>query len=306
MPVADIEHGSPWHSGEIALQETIGSAERLRVVGLRVMRDHMPDQHRAFFAQLPFAILGSVDKAGAPWATIVTGMPGFLKSPDPRTLSIGLRTDASDPVAEGLAAGQAIGLLGIELSTRRRNRVNGLITTSNNDGLTIAVEQSFGNCPQYIRLRDFAVADGSQQCSGNLEEFKTLDGRPRQIVENADTFFVATYADLPGGRRQVDASHRGGRIGFVRIANDGTLTIPDYSGNRFFNTLGNIVVSGRAGMLFIDFVNGDVLQLSGTAEVLLDNPDLPSFTGAERLWRVTPTRLFLRRRAVALSWTDRT
>lgn len=300
MPTASIESGSVWHSGEIALQETIGSAERLRAIGSRVVRNFMPDQHRSFFAQLPFVILGVVDHIGAPWATVATGALGFMTSPDPQSLTVGWRADTSDPAAAGLAEGKAIGLLGIELSTRRRNRMNGTITAFGDDGLTIAVEQSFGNCPQYIQSRDWHAAKGGRQSADQVTQLDALEGDARRLVEAADTFFVATYADLDDGRRQVDASHRGGKPGFVHVAANGTLTIPDYSGNQFFNTLGNIVTNGRAGLLFIDFASGDVLQLSGTVEVLLDVPS-PTPRSAERHWRVTPTRLVLRRRAVAVS-----
>ncbi|MGO7969101.1 flavin-nucleotide-binding protein, partial [Rhizobium ruizarguesonis] len=70
-----------------------------------------------------------------------------------------------------------------------------------------------------------------------------LDDRARQMVEGADTFLVASYVDRDNGERQVDVSHRGGNAGFVHIGADGVLTIPDFPGNRFFNTLGNFLVN---------------------------------------------------------------
>ncbi|MDT1852839.1 FAD-binding oxidoreductase, partial [Acinetobacter baumannii] len=90
-----------------------------------------------------------------------------------------------------------------------------------------------------------------------------------------------SYADRTdgAGRRQVDVSHRGGKAGFVRVADDGTLTIPDFDGNLFFNTLGNIVVNGKAGLLFVDFASGDLLQMSGDAEVIFDSPEIAAFQG---------------------------
>ncbi|HKY46193.1 MAG TPA: pyridoxamine 5'-phosphate oxidase family protein [Pyrinomonadaceae bacterium] len=66
----------------------------------------------------------------------------------------------------------------------------------------------------------------------------------------------------------MDVSRRGGETGFVRI--DGSrLTIPDFAGNRFFNTLGNLLLNPRAGLLFIDFNSGDLLLLSGRIEIIL-------------------------------------
>lgn len=50
----------------------------------------------------------------------------------------------------------------------------------------------------------------------------------------------------------VDISHRGGKPGFVQVSQDGRPKFPDYSGNNFFNTLGNIHDDGRVGLLFAE------------------------------------------------------
>ncbi|MGZ2385446.1 putative pyridoxine 5'-phosphate oxidase superfamily flavin-nucleotide-binding protein [Rhizobium brockwellii] len=126
----------------------------MAAVGQRVVRDFMPDQHRDFYAQLPFIVLGSVDPAGDAWATFVEGQPGFMSSPSPVTLDIAVTRDPSDPASEGMADGLPIGLLGIEMHTRRRNRMNGFVSTVDG-GFRVDVDQSFGNCPRYIQLRDF-------------------------------------------------------------------------------------------------------------------------------------------------------
>ncbi len=103
--------------------EKLGVKERMASVGQRVIRDYMPDQHRDFYAQLPFIVLGSVDQAGDTWATFIEGHPGFMSSPSPVVLDIAAARDPSDPATEGLADGLPIGLLGIEMHTRRRNRM---------------------------------------------------------------------------------------------------------------------------------------------------------------------------------------
>ncbi len=301
----DLKKLTVWHEGETFLQEKLGVAERMVVVGQRVIRDFMPDQHRDFFAQLPFIVLGSVDSRNDAWATFVEGRPGFMTSPSPTVLDIAAYNDPSDPAGEGMTDGNPIGLLGIELHTRRRNRMNGVASPSAR-GIRVDVDQSFGNCPRYIQLRDFEFArEPGQAFPGTIEELPVLDARARSMIENSDAFFVASYADRED-RRQVDVSHRGGNAGFVRVGEDGMLTIPDFDGNLFFSTLGNILLNGKAGLLFVDFTNGDVLQMTGDAEVVLDSPEIAAFQGAERLWTFRPRRIVRRSEALALRWKFQT
>ena len=65
--------------------------------------------------------------------------------------------------------------------------------------------------------------------------------------------------------------------------------MPDYSGNRYFNTLGNLAVNPKAGLLFVDFANGDVLQITGRTEIVWDGVDVAALPGAERFWRFFPS-----------------
>ena len=76
--------------------------------------------------------------------------------------------------------------------------------------------------------------------------------------------------------------------GFVAIESDGALLVPDFSGNRFFNTLGNLIANPKAGLLFPDFETGDLLQIAGATEIIFEGPLLERFPGAERLWRLRP------------------
>jgi len=195
--------------------------------------------------------------------------------------------------------GASVGLLGIELHTRRRNRMNGWLHRHDDHGLTVDVEHSFGNCPKYIQLRDCEIVptDGGSAPLWMSE----LDDRARRMIATADTFFVGTYADRDDGRRQVDVSHRGGKPGFVRLS-DNRLTIPDFLGNHYFNTLGNILANGKAGLLFIDFATGDLLQLTGDAKVDLDTNAEATFHGSEHIWTFTPRRAVYRERAAGLRW----
>ncbi|WP_366524031.1 pyridoxamine 5'-phosphate oxidase family protein [uncultured Tateyamaria sp.] len=85
-------------------------------------------------------------------------------------------------------------------------------------------------------------------------------------------------------------NHRGGNAGFVKIDGN-TLTVPDFSGNFAFNTLGNFLVNPKAGLLFIDFASGDLVQLTGTVELLWDiTPKIAPVEGAQRAWRFHLTK----------------
>lgn len=289
---------SPWHAGERRLQAQVGVLERMQAFGQKVIRDHMPEQHRTFYAQLPFIVAGAVDASGSPWATLLEGAEGFVSSPDPRHLLIDARARDDDPAGPGLTSGQAIGLLGIELHTRRRNRLNGLIGQAADGRLEVVVEQSFGNCPQYIQLREYTRVQAQPQ---PRIDASTLDAYTTAMISNADTLFVASYVDQPGGQRAVDVSHRGGRPGFVRVEGN-RLSIPDYAGNLHFNTLGNLLENPVAGLLFVDFATGDVLQVSGRTEVILQSPLINAFEGAERLWTLDIEQVVLRRAALGLRW----
>ncbi len=289
---------SPWHAGERHMQTLIGVAERMAMIGPKVIRDHLPEQHQDFYPLLPYLVLGVVDAQGTPWATMVEGAPGFAHSPDPQSLQIDSLPSVGDPARAALRDGAAVGLLGIDLNTRRRNRMNGRVGVLGHDGFAVDVVHSFGNCPKYIQLRPVA---GVARKPGTLSELdKGLDAADQTLIGHADTFFVASFVDTEG-ERSVDVSHRGGPRGFVRV--DGNvLTIPDFAGNQFFNTLGNLQANPVAGLLFIDFESGDVLQVAGRTALILEGPDVDAVEGAQRLWTVTVDQVVRRPAALALRW----
>lgn len=282
---------SPFHAGEQELQARVGKREQMERLGSRVIRKFMPDQHRVFFEKLPFLIVGGVDGAGWPWASVVSGRPGFIQSPDASTLLIDGHLPVGDPLQEAFVPDARLGLLGMEPATRRRNRMNGHLAEVANSGLTVAVDQSFGNCPQYIQTRsvEFIREPGTPSVGRGSNDFYSLDEASRGLIESANTFFVASFArsDKENSIGDVDVSHRGGRAGFVKV--DGsTLTIPDYPGNYHFNTLGNFLVNPKAGLTFVDFETGDILYLTGTVELIWeDDVEVEAFMGAERAWRFT-------------------
>jgi uncharacterized protein len=267
---ADGSADSPFHVGELALQERVGVRAKLDAWGRKGIRPFMPDQHRQFFAQLPFFLVGSADRQGRPWASILAGEPGFITSPDPKSLHVLAKPLPGDPLAPALRDGAALGGLGIELHTRRRNRANGKARLdSDGGGFFLFVDQSFGNCAQYIQARSTTVKPSSPSSVAPARHATGFDDAMRRILASADTFFIASRhdGDPTDPRNGVDVSHRGGRPGFVDLLDDRTLQWPDYRGNFFFNTLGNIALDPRCGLLFVDFERGGTLQLTGRGEV---------------------------------------
>ncbi len=275
---------SPFHAGEQAVQERIGVRDRVEHMGRRMMRDFMPDEHRELFEDLPFVVVGSARANGTLWASLLFGEPGFVRSPSPRSLLIRAEPLIGDPLAESLNTGAALGLLGIELPTRRRNRANGHVARRTSEGFELQIEQSFGNCKQYIQSR----AGTFQRAGAPHLESAALSAEALAVVSRTDTTFIATSSrDAQRGYSEgLDVSHRGGRPGFLRATTEGgqtRLTMPDFSGNFMFNSFGNLEVNPRAGLLALDFESGGLLSVSGNARVIWEGPEVDAFEGAERL-----------------------
>ena len=293
---------SPFHAGEVAMQRIAGSELRMREIGPRVIRDHMPDQHREFFEQLPTLLLGSVDAQQRPWASILAGLPGFIDTPDAQTLHVAALPRVDDPLRAQLRVGMPLGLLGIEPQTRRRNRLNGTVVAVGDDGFTLRVDQSFGNCPKYIQARAPRWVGEPASAPAAQREHARLSDAAEALVARADTLFIASSAVGQG----VDVSHRGGKPGFVRVdrhASGTVLTFPDFSGNFFFNTLGNIAAHPMAGLLFVDHDTGGLLQLTGHATIVQDGPQVEAFVGAQRLLRIEVGEGWWTPEALPLRWS---
>ena len=292
--------GSPFHPGEQQVQQRLGVRERMEAAGRRTLRNVMPQQHRDFFAMLSFLVIGTVDGDGQPWASIAAGAPGFLSTPDERTL----RVAAPPPLGATLREGGDIGAIGIDFASRRRNRANGLVREPQASGFDIAVIQSFGNCPKYIQARDWSAAPGEP---GPVRRGRWLGAAERELIAGADTFFIASALGSARGEAShgVDASHRGGPPGFVRVDDEHTLSVPDFTGNSYYNTLGNLVLNPRCGLLFIDFDSGGIVQVAATAEILWEGPEVARFAGAERVLRFHVAERVTAERAVPLRWRFR-
>ena len=270
----------------------------------KVVRDYLPEQHREFHTSLPFLVAAARDREGRPWVTLLEGPDGFVGSPDARHLVIRSAPASGDALEEAFGVGADVGILGIELATRRRNRVNGRIVGADPGTLAFRVDQSFGNCPQYIRERAWRRVEDEQP--GVPVTGSRLSQAQRAWIERSDTFFIASgyRGEGESATYGMDASHRGGERGFVRISDDRRLVFPDYAGNNHFNTLGNIMLDPRAGLLFIDFTTGSLLQLTGHASIDWGSKELANFPGARRLVTVEIEEIIELPSALNLRWDE--
>jgi predicted pyridoxine 5'-phosphate oxidase superfamily flavin-nucleotide-binding protein len=244
-----------------------------------VIRPEIPLYTCEFLEDQRMVVVGSTGVDGRVWASLLTGRPGFLRVIDERTLRIDAGPVPGDPLEDNSKPGTDVGLISIDLSSRRRMRLNGKAEWRP-EGLYVHAEQVYGNCQKYIQAREPRAAGGlTSIVPGTARRAETLTDEQHRLISSSDTFFIAS-AHPDGG---VDASHRGGLPGFVRFLDEATFAFPDYSGNNMFNTLGNIAANPKTGLLFVDFERGDTLQLSGEACVIWNPTRAKEFAGAQRV-----------------------
>lgn len=300
------DHKSPFHRGEKEIQSRLGIGQRMEGFGRRIIRDHMPEQHREFFASLPLLTIGTIDSIGRPWASLLAGEPGFTEAVSPQEIQVTALPICGDPIAETLVNGADIGLLGLEFPTRRRNRANGKVSQKSQNGFRVQVVQSFGNCPKYIQSRELTPRGEIERIGKkrSVQRGKALTKSQAAVIAEADTLFIVSHfsEDAADWSHGVDVSHRGGKPGFALVAHETLLLIPDYSGNCMFNTLGNIAANPKCGLLFLNFDSGDTLQLTGDAKILWDPTHTLRFPGAIRVIAFTVEEVVQIDRALPFTW----
>jgi predicted pyridoxine 5'-phosphate oxidase superfamily flavin-nucleotide-binding protein len=307
---SDIQTGL-FHEGELAVQRQAGVEEQARQVG-RMIHAHVPADFGAFLGERQFLILASHDQRARMWASLIAGHKGFVTVPDDTHVVVAAAPSPGDPLESALQCAPAqIGLLAIEFATRQRIRLNG-VARRIQTGIALTVAQAYGNCSKYIQRR---VPAGATEAAGPTEaaeavgpaepqaarprESAALDARQAAVVRGADTFFVASSHP----ERGADASHRGGRPGFVDVAADGrSLTFPDYAGNHMFQTLGNLTVNPSIGLLWLNWSNGSSVQVTGRASIIWDRRVLESRPGARRLVEVAIDAVLEHDHAMPASW----
>ena len=279
-----------YHAGSRAVQDRVGVRDIADHVGQIVGQDIRPVAV-AFLEQQPMLVLGAVDPvSGAVWASLLTGESGFVRATGPRRISVTGGVRADDPLTTALRTPDTpVGTIALDPRTRRRMRLNGRSRPTAR-GLAIEAEQIFSNCPKYLQRREsYETVD---RAAAPARQGVELTPEQREFIESSDTFFLASVHE-----HGADASHRGGNPGFVRATSPSELSWRDYPGNSMFLTLGNLTVDPRAGLLFLDWASGSVLQLTGTARTEFDRD-------GERTVRFTVAGVVETPAASPLAWSD--
>ncbi|EME48939.1 hypothetical protein DOTSEDRAFT_19432 [Dothistroma septosporum NZE10] len=280
----------PWHAGEKRVAELMRTPpyDNPTVPALSPqLSNHLQIA--------PLIAIGTLDKQGRPWTTLWGGRKG-LSQPLGGGI-VGIKTPVTgqhDPVVEELFGKEATGAvvreegkgrmvsgLTIDLETRKRTKmfgrmiagalmkkddeVTGTEESSVEAQLVLKIEQSLGNCPKYLNKKQIAMATANPKLE---HESKRLSKDAAALLGKADMFFVSSAQH----DQDMDTNHRGGPPGFLRLASNeepgAVLCWPEYSGNRLYQTLGNLQVNPVAGLCVPDFETGDMLYVTGTTETL--------------------------------------
>ncbi|KAG0646016.1 Serine threonine-kinase ATG1 [Hyphodiscus hymeniophilus] len=281
--MAFYEAASAWHDGEKQMRKM-----------LHVPQDDNPTQPflspfaHSLLTLAPLLAVGTIDTQGRPWTTLWGGESGFSRAIAQSVIGVRATVDRSyDPVVEVLSGGKADGEvvqeqgngkmvsgLAIDLESRRRVKLYGRrvasALTATEDGigevqLVVKIEQSLGNCPKYLNKKHIVPhIPGPRLISSDLP----LPQEALNLITKSDLFFISSS----NHDSDMDTNHRGGPPGFVRILSSGedglTLVYPEYSGNRLYQTLGNLSTTPQAGLVFANFDNGDVLYVTGRTEIV--------------------------------------
>lgn len=282
----------PFHEGETRMHK------QLKVPSLDNPTAGMLTQQAVFMLQkAPLLAIGTLDSEGHPWTSLWGGEPGFSEPLGSGVVGTRTPVDSSwDPVVQALVGHAAKGEmakgndkmvsgLSFDLMTRKRVKIFGRVmagcvdeleTASKDDPekgseppnvkqdqiqLVTRIEQSLGNCPKYINQYEIQPAPVASKLA---YEGPSLSPEAKSLILGSDMFFLSSATD-----QDMDTNHRGGPSGFVRIISDTEIVYPEYSGNRLYQSLGNLDVNPKIGLTFPNYVTGDVLYATGTTEILI-------------------------------------
>jgi ferredoxin-NADP reductase/predicted pyridoxine 5'-phosphate oxidase superfamily flavin-nucleotide-binding protein len=249
----------------------------------------------------PLLAIGTLDSDSRPWTALWGGEPGFSEPLGGGFVGTRTLVDGKfDPVVQALVGGKEKGEtlqpeggegkmlsgLAIDLVKRKRVKIAGKLAagtlrdvdveiegnssaepppdipkTQSQIQLVTKIEQSLGNCPKYLNQYELKPALVTPEV---LSEGPALSKEGRALIDRADMFFLSTSIAT-----DMDTNHRGGPPGFIRTISPTCIIYPEYSGNRLYQSLGNLQLNPRIGITVPDYETGDVLYTTGEAEMLI-------------------------------------
>ncbi len=251
----------PFHEGERRVQQRAGETQAADR-NSPMIAAHIPMGAFTFLHSQSLLILAVLDEERM-WCLPMAGKAGWISATrDSVSLNLEQLTGQVDRrILNAAQEGRSVGAVVLDFATRRRLRINGRLRSLTDKLMMLAVSEAYPNCPKYITERTLVWSEMLPVCA--LSEGERLTRGQRNAFETTDIFFIATRHP----ERGLDASHRGGNPGFVVSASDSTISFPDYAGNSLFNTLGNLEIDRRVGILMPDFRQGRALAITGTATV---------------------------------------
>ncbi|KAK3303565.1 uncharacterized protein B0T15DRAFT_402338 [Chaetomium strumarium] len=288
-----LQHSNGWHPGEKAIHSLlkVPTSGRQNPTASGLPASYA---HRVTVSSL--LAVGTLDDQGRPWTCIWGGERGFARAVAQDILAMqSLVNKAHDPVVEALLGsvadgevlqpedGTTMSALSIDLETRDRVKlagkmVVGSVATRQGGGdiaeaqLAMLVQESLGNCPKYLNRKTVRAHVPSPHL---VSSALPLPSEALALIQKADMFFLSST-----NGQTMDTNHRGGPAGFVRVVSnspiedggngDGVVLVyPEYSGNRLYQTLGNLHINPLVGIVIPDFETSDVLYLTGETQVLV-------------------------------------
>ncbi|KAF2870261.1 oxidoreductase-like protein [Massariosphaeria phaeospora] len=297
-----------WNEGETTMQKL------LRVPDMDNPTSQMLTPQAANMLQRgPLLIVGTLDAQDRPWTTLWGGQPGFSRPLGGNIIGTSTIVDGvNDPVVQALVghvesgemvqgAQKMISGLTLDLMTRKRVKLAGRMVAGTLEEvdveyaegaerpgkvaskqhqlqLGVNVEQSVGNCPKYMNQYDLRPALVTSEI---ISQSSSLSLEAKALIAKADMFFLSSSTP-----KDMDTNHRGGPSGFVRVLSDTEFVYPEYSGNRFYQSLGNLYMNPKIGITFPDYESGNVLYTTGHAEILIGNDAASLLPGSNLALRI--------------------
>jgi uncharacterized protein len=264
------------HDGELKVQRRRQVPPQLSASVAQAIHDEMPRQLVQFYRGLSFLPLGVIDAEGRPWATVLCNPD--ISAPTSERLQVRARVNADDPFIKAVTStnpGPFAGVA-IDFTNRMRVKLAGVVEAAAIDAeqtltLTLRANEHMGNCPKYITVRQLRATRRSPRTTALG---RALSDQAKAVLHQASTAFIATrHVDRDPRETDMGFNHRGGPPGFLKTFDDhrGThLVLPDYSGNRFYQSLGNVETDPVLGVAVPDFATGALVQVTGRAQNLFD------------------------------------